>query len=57
MNLYNNLKRTVRSCNLKLAAYNESPCQRKMTRAAPARGLAELFLITYFGLLYSQILH
>ena len=28
-----------------------------MARAAPARGLAELFLITYFELLYAQILH
>ena len=54
----------MRSCNLNLAPYSESLqydnknlSHAGMARTAPAHGLTELFLITYFALLYAQILH
>ena len=53
--IYNNLKRTVlEALNLHLTASlrdNANLARAGMVRAAPACGLTELFLITYFTLL------
>ena len=50
----------LEALNLHLTASlhdNANLARTGMVRAAPARGLTELFLISYFALLYARILH
>ena len=50
----------LEALNLHLTASlhdNANLARAGMARTAPANGLTELFLITYFTLLYAQILH